>query len=171
MDFTLKTKVTSRGEASVHLKDPGDGVIVERDRLRWLIMSCPCGCGAELPVNLDRRAGPAWRLYETRKGVSVYPSVWRDSDCKSHFIIWRGKILLLGARNRQMTVEDPDAYEGEYAQQILDLLSDAEQSAELISDQIPGSVPWDILRTCRRLTHEGKAIEGKGPSEGYFRRR
>src|SRR6267378_4236509 len=74
---------------------PGDAVLIERGTPRWLLLACPCGCGAELPINLDRRAGKAWRVYKHgTTTLSVYPSVWRDTDCGSHFIIWRGNILL-----------------------------------------------------------------------------
>src|SRR5258708_2177168 len=95
--FTLKATLSSREGISAYLKKPGDGVIVERGRPRWLILACPCGCGSQIPVNLDSRAGPAWRLYRRRSGVTVYPSVWRDSDCESHFIIAHNRIYLFGA--------------------------------------------------------------------------
>jgi hypothetical protein len=169
--FTIRTRVSSRGEASAHLKEPGDAVIVDRQGPRWLILKCPCGCGAELPVNLDRRSGPAWRLYMSRKGVSVYPSVWRDTDCKSHFIIWRNKILMLGPQYDDSWLDETDPAENELAQRVLDALTTHGQSAEEVSDQIPGSVPWDVLRCCQRLSRSGLVIEGHGQERGRFWRR
>lgn len=121
-------------------------------------------------MNLDRRAGPAWRLYESSKGVSVYPSVWRDTDCKSHFIIWRDDILMLGARYGESWIDEAEAGEDELLQRVLEALSNREQSAEEISDQIPDSEPWDVLRCCRRLCLLGKAIEGHQHARGCFRR-
>jgi hypothetical protein len=57
----------------------------------------PRGCGEVFPINLDPRAGPAWRLYsDPRRGVSLYPSVWRESGCESHYVIWRNRIYLFG---------------------------------------------------------------------------
>src|SRR5580700_2686245 len=126
--FTIKARVGSRANASSHLTRPGDAVIVDRQGPRWLILCCPCGCGAEVPVNLDRRAGPAWRLYESPKGMSVYPSVWRDTDCKSHFIIWRDNILLLGPQYGESWTDETEVGEDELIQQVLDALSDREQS-------------------------------------------
>jgi len=167
--FTIKARVKSRAEASAHLRQPGDAVIVDRQGPRWLIMSCPCGCGAELPVNLDRRAGPAWRFYESPKGRSVYPSVWRDTDCKSHFIVWRDKILLFGAHGESWD-DDLEWNDDELLARVRETLSFHEQSAEDISDQIPGSVPWDVLRCCRKLCLMGSAIEGRGNATGRFRR-
>lgn len=171
MRLNIKAKVGSRANASAHLSQPGDAVIVDRQGPRWLVLSCPCGCGAELPVNLDRRAGPAWRLYESRKGTSVYPSVWRDTDCKSHFIIWRDNILMLGARADELWFDDLDSDENDLLRRVLDALSAHERSAEEVSDQIPGSVPWDVLRCCRKLCRLGAAVEGRGEAAGRFRRR
>ncbi|MCP3368646.1 DUF6527 family protein [Bradyrhizobium cajani] len=171
MNFSIKVRVPSRAEASAHLKQPGEAVIVDRKGPRWLIMLCPCGCGSELPVNLDRRTGPAWRLYESPKGASVYPSVWRDTDCKSHFIILRNKILLFGPRGDDWWLDEEELGESELRDRVLETLSAREQSIEEISDRIAGSVPWDVLRCCRKLCRNGKAIEGSDLSKGRFRRR
>jgi hypothetical protein len=169
--FSIKARVSSRANASAHLKRPGDAVIVDRQGPRWLILSCPCGCGAEVPVNLDRRAGPAWRLYESSRGTTVYPSVWRDTDCGSHFIIWRDTISLFGTQHGESWTDEPEAGEDELLQRVLEALSSRGQSAEEISDQIPESEPWDVLRCCRRLCLVGKAIEGLELARGSFRRR
>jgi len=166
----VKARVNSRAEASAHLRQPGDAVIVDRQGPRWLIMSCPCGCGAELSVNLDARAGPAWRLYESPKGRSVYPSVWRDTDCKSHFIVWRDKILMLGADYESWN-DESEWNDDDLLNRVSETLSHHEQSAEQISEQIPGSVPWDVLRCCRKLCRSGTAIEGTGEAIGRFQRR
>jgi len=166
----IKARVNSRAGASAHLRQPGDAVIVDRQGPRWLVLSCPCGCGAEVPVNLDRRAGPAWRMYESPKGTTLYPSVWRDTDCGSHFIIWRDNIYMIGARYGGSWDDAVEDSEGALLQRVLEVLSDSEQSAEEISDRIPGSEPWNVLRTCRRLCRLGKAIEGHDHARGNFRR-
>lgn len=166
--ITIKARVGSRANASTHLRQPGDAVLVNRQGLRWLVLSCPCGCGAELPVNLDRRAGPAWRLYESPKGMSVYPSVWRDTDCKSHFIIWRDHILMLGAGPNELWIDEAESSEDDLLKRVLEALSAREQSVEEISDRIPGSVPWDVLRCCRKLCRLDKAVEGRGAARGLF---
>jgi hypothetical protein len=171
-NLSIKAKVSSRGGASQYLRHPGDAVIVDRGGPRWLILSCPCGCGAELPINLDRRAGPAWRLYVSpKKGISVYPSVWRDTDCKSHFIIWRDKILMMGSREG-LWEDDTESYWNDLDKAVLrSLLKDRQQNAEQISDRVPGSVPWDVLLSCRRLCHRGLAEEGLGDTQGHFKLR
>jgi len=40
-------------------------------------MLCPDGCGERIVLNLDPRAGPAWRLYDRKEKTTLYPSVWR----------------------------------------------------------------------------------------------
>lgn len=122
-------------------------------------------------MNLDRRAGPAWRLYMSHKGLSVYPSVWRDTDCKSHFIIWRNKILMFGPQYGDSWLDDVDPSENELIQRVLDALTTRGQSAEEISDKIPASVPWDVLRCCQKLCRSGLATEGRGQEKGRFSRR
>ena len=42
------------------------------------------------------------------------------------------------------------------------------QSVEQISDKLPGTVPWDVLRSCRRLSERGLATEGGGTAKGHF---
>ncbi len=170
LPLTVKARVNSRANASSLLKRPGDAVIVDRQGPRWLVLSCPCGCGVEVPVNLDRRAGPAWRIYESAYGTSVYPSVWRDTECQSHFIIWRDQIYMIGMGYGGSWIDEIKEGDEKLLQQVLEALSDHEESAEEISDRIPESEPWDVLHCCRRLCWLGKAIEGHHNARGLFRR-
>src|SRR5438309_1731714 len=86
--------VSSRSESSGMLRAPGDAVLVKRGRPRVLLLMCPCGCGEELAILLDDRAGPAWRFYLRGGSITVFPSVWRDTGCESHFILWKDRIYL-----------------------------------------------------------------------------
>jgi hypothetical protein len=43
-------------------------------------------------INLDKKAGTAWRIRLDVEGVTVLPSVWRATGCLSHFIIWKGRV-------------------------------------------------------------------------------
>src|SRR5437016_13100531 len=88
----LRGKTETRDSASPLLSKGGDAVIVERGKPRLLVIRCPCGCGDDLLINLDRRAGAAWRYYQNRWGLTLYPSYWRDSACGSHFIVWNNRI-------------------------------------------------------------------------------
>jgi len=45
-----------------------------------------------LVVNLDARMGKAWRLRESSRGLTLMPSVWRTSGCRSHFVLWNSTV-------------------------------------------------------------------------------
>ena len=170
LPLNLKAVVESRTDVGNLLAKQGDAVVIQRGQPRWMMLKCPCGCGEDIPINLDCRGGKAWRYYDGGgRGVTLFPSVWRDTGCQSHFIVWRGRILLL------------DAYgEGE-ASPLLGLLDlvqrvrSAWPSGAMISyvdvaDQM-GEIPWDVLEACRRLAREGVLVEGSGQQRTMFRRR
>ena len=164
-------RVSTRGDASTYLKSAGDAVLVERGRPRLLVLSCPCGCGEEFPINLDPRAGPAWRLYgNNHTGISLFPSVWREGGCRSHYIIWRDKILLFGQNEEEFdTSPQPDNIP-----QLIDAVQKWLPATALIPfAEIAGAldaVPWDVLTVCRRLVRSGLAREGRGKQRGSFGR-
>ena len=63
---------------------------------KWLVLSCPCGCGERLDVSLMKSARPHWRLTRRMGRVSLWPSVWVDSDkCDCHFWLRNNKVLIL----------------------------------------------------------------------------
>jgi len=163
--------VASRGAASAQLKSAGDAVLVERGRPRLLLLSCPCGCGEEFPINLDERAGPAWRLYRSaHAGISLFPSVWRESGCRSHYIIWRNTILLFGQNEEEFdTVTQGDELVV-LSEAVLGRLSAAGLTPFADLAVSLNAVPWDVLVVCRRLVRAGLAREGAGKQRGAFGR-
>lgn len=89
---------------------PYDTVRVEElpDRLRertvylvgegknlWVAaMTCPCGCNETIQLNLLAGRRPKWSVSETPNyTVSLHPSVWRKSGCKSHFFFRNSEII------------------------------------------------------------------------------
>lgn len=173
LKLNLKGTVSSRADASPLLVNPGDAVLVERDTPRWLVLKCPDGCGDELPINLDSRAGKAWRMYKSpRLGLTLYPSIWRDTGCEAHFIIWRSVILLFGDWNDS----DYDRFwEDEAYERLRDAVLDhlpiekMKHFAE-IADEID-ELPWDVLRACRELVKRNLALEGEKKLRQYFKRK
>ena len=165
--------VTSRSETSGMLHAAGDAVLVERGRPRVLILACPCGCGEELAINLDNQAGPAWRLYRRNRAVTIFPSVWRETGCESHFIVWKDQIYLFGAFHDDdggYVDELPSDDEAVSHELVLDALSSSSlETFSSIADRLD-ALPWAVLAVCRRLVAEGAAIEGKGKRRGHFRR-
>jgi len=164
--------VQNRAAAAGFVKAPGDAVLVERGRPRLLVLSCPCGCGEELPINLDWRAGPAWRFYQHRRsGRSLFPSVWRETGCQSHFIIWRDRILVFGQAEEDLDIPSPTEEMKLFADAVLERLPDSGLiSFGEIADSLD-EIPWDVLTACRRLVRTGRAREGRGKQRGHFGRR
>jgi hypothetical protein len=57
-------------------------------------MTCPCGCGKRIELNLIPSVRPAWSASLHADGtVSLHPSVWRQKGCGSHFILRHGKVM------------------------------------------------------------------------------
>ena len=69
--IALKAEVASRVGATELLKEPGDAVLVVRGTPRWLLLRCTCGCGEEIPVNLDSRSGKVRRAAREPDCLSV----------------------------------------------------------------------------------------------------
>jgi hypothetical protein len=134
---------------------------------------CPSGCGDELAINLDRRAGPAWRLYRTEAALTLFPSVWRDTGCESHFIIWRSRIYLFGSKADDEDGDRLDLWSGETAvgrEVVLSALSPSNfEDVPTIADRLD-ALPWEVLMVCRQLVRDDLAIEGQGRHRTCFRR-
>ncbi len=150
--------VTSRGEAGSRLERPGDLVVVQRARPRLLVVLCPDGCGAEVVVNVDPRAGSAWELYRSTRGVSVYPSIWREDGCRSHFVIWNGRVFLFQADEEW----SPTADDTNVRDRVEAALSYRDQHYSDVAARI-GEVPWAVLAECEALLRKGRARRGAKP--------
>ncbi len=58
------------------------------------IMPCPCGCKEKLYINFIEDQHPCWTYeIEDSKKITLYPSLWRKTGCKSHFFIRKGKTV------------------------------------------------------------------------------
>lgn len=172
VQLKYKGTVASRSDASSKLIKPGDAVIIERGYPRWVVMKCPDGCGDELPINIDRNAGPAWRLYHSpRLGLTLYPSVWRDTGCESHFIVWRNHIILfegLDDWENDKFWED-QSYDNLRVAVLGRMPKDKMAHFSEIADEL-GELPWDVLRVCRDLVKRKLAIEGEKKLRQRFKR-
>ena len=158
--------VETRGDALSAVPETGDVVLVSRSGTdRWLVFRCPCGCGTELPINLDKRTGPAWKLYYPGSQASLYPSVWRESGCEAHFILSRGRVWLLGGS------DDDWSRDTVVDEVLLDLvrqtLTDVPAHYFDIAEQV-GAEPWETYEACRRLVRQDEAEQGRGSKWGLY---
>lgn len=111
-------------------------------------------------------------MYKGRnEAVTLYPSVWRESGCESHFIIWRNQIWLFGTNDDEL--EDSELADESLPtrEAVLDRLpKDALISFYDVAEALD-AIPWDVLRICRRLVRAGAATEGTGKGRGSFGRK
>jgi hypothetical protein len=147
------------GDAQPLLVQSGDVVIVVREHPRWIVMSCPCGCGETLRVNLDRRAGPAWRIWRGPTGLTLYPSVSRNTGCRTHFIVWDDHIWHSGIWPDLDDVAD-------LASTVLRRLGNTGRSALDLADELL-VLPWRVTVVLRNLQRRGLVRE-LPPKSGHF---
>jgi len=147
------------GSAKAALIETGDVAVVVRGRPRWLLMRCPDGCGEDISVNLDQRAGKAWRLHD-RGTLSVFPSIWRESGCESHFVIWRNGIWW--GYDWELESDSP-----ELETQLIGLLAQVGRPMDVlaISTQLDAE-SWTVLLVCNKLLRE-KRINREGMPGAY----
>lgn len=158
----LQARVDSRDEARRLVTQPGDAVLIVRGRPRSVVMGCPCGCGDQLTINLDSRSGPAWRFVERSEEVTLYPSVWRESGCKSHFVVWQNQIYLFGQND--LDRRRHPKLEGRVYKQLAD--GQAHHFAD-IADALD-ELPWSVLVACENLASDRKIRELEKPNRGTF---
>lgn len=159
----LKGEVVQRHEADDLLTEPGAAVLVKRGVLRSIVIACPDGCGEHLTINLDVRAGRAWRYYNRGSDVSLFPSIWRDSGCRSHFIVWRSRIYWCDW-NEELDIPMEDV-----VAQVKLKLTSSFMGYVALADQLD-LVPWAVLSACNVLARQGFAVAGVGDRRGQFKR-
>lgn len=160
-------QVEHRHEADAITSAPGDVALVVRGRPRSVVICCPDGCGERLTINVDERAGPAWDVFNGPKGFSLFPSVWRDSGCKSHFIVWRD--VLIWCDRFEHGNREPRIADAGLEERVLMRLSSQLQSYRTIALEL-GEVPWDVSRACRSLVRRGMAAPGPPTMKEHYRR-
>jgi hypothetical protein len=147
------------------LKKAGDTVVVVRGVPRMLLMRCPCGCGDDLSINLDGRAGPAWRHYIRRGALTLFPSYWRDSHCGSHFILWKNQIVWCDWDDEGYWSQSTEI-EG----RVLAALPHDWIKYEELAEQLD-EIPWDVLRACYALVRQRLAEQHSDRRTGAFRKK
>jgi hypothetical protein len=168
--IAFKGFASDRGEAGSSIRKPGDLVIIRRERLpRWAVLRCPSGCGDDVILNLDRRTGRAWSLYKgPGKLVSIYPSIWRDTGCGSHFIIWNNRVIWCDYDETPLDSGEVIADVG--STPILKIL--AENRGYISYVDIAArldAIPWDVLVICQRLVRDRRIEEEQSKERGRFR--
>lgn len=158
--------ISSVSDLSVRLEQPGDFVIVMRDVPRTFIMLCPDGCGERVVLNLDERMGAAWRAYNRKGKTSLFPSVWRDTGCKSHFVLWNNVICWFDRYDIERASELGSGLENRvYSRLPFSKFVHFCELADALEE-----IPWDVLRVCKNLCSRSLATEGMGSAQGMFKK-
>lgn len=86
-------------------------VVGTLERPKWAVLSCPCGCGHVLNVNLMRTVRPSWNMTVHGDGtLTLLPSLWvRDAACRSHFFLFRSRIVWARPDDHEIPPEDSGA--------------------------------------------------------------
>lgn len=163
----LNGVVATHSEAVAKLTKPGDVAVVKRGILRSIVMRCPDGCGDTITLNLDPRTDKAWRLYHSRSGLTLFPSVWRDTGCRSHFILWNDVLYWVDIYDidEKMLPQEKELEDRVWSVLKPDVLTDF----VVLADSM-GKIPWAVLDACRRLVKMGRAVAGDGPLRTSFKR-
>lgn len=60
---------------------------------KWALFRCPCGCNSVITLSLQQAHRPHWTLRTSKNNRPIlYPSVWRDVGCMSHFWVQDGRV-------------------------------------------------------------------------------
>jgi len=107
------------GAATILEKAPTNAEVNEQDFIivvyqgidRWALFKCPCGCGDVISLPLAAPHKPRWSVYVDEKGfASLYPSVWRNTGCMSHFIVRSGIVFWAGRTGVSPFIASPKHY-------------------------------------------------------------
>ncbi|MES2523230.1 MAG: DUF6527 family protein [Gemmatimonadota bacterium] len=91
--FDAIERVAGQGEARATVdRWPGRLAVVVRGIPRSVVFACPCACGDVIVINLDPAVADAWRMRVEDEQLTLLPSVWRTTGCRSHFIVWRNGV-------------------------------------------------------------------------------
>lgn len=72
-------------------------IVCPMSRPKWTLFLCPCGCNSVITLSLQHAHRPHWSLRQSANNRPIlYPSVWRDIGCMSHFWINDGRVFWCG---------------------------------------------------------------------------
>jgi len=68
--------------------------VLAAQRPKWALFQCPCGCQSVVTLSLQLIHKPHWSVTKSPENrPNLYPSVWRDKGCLSHFWIKDGRVF------------------------------------------------------------------------------
>ena len=107
------------GRVVIRSKAPANGEIEERAIVQvvyngkpyWCLFRCPCGCMRVVSLSLQKNHEPHWEIKISESGSpSLFPSVWQNTGCLSHFWIDGGNVLWCGNSGIKPWLAEPNFY-------------------------------------------------------------
>lgn len=72
-------------------------IVAPGGKSKWAMFRCPCDCKSVITLPLQATKRPHWTCGKSKAGrPTLYPSIWRDVGCLSHFILEDGRIYWCG---------------------------------------------------------------------------
>lgn len=85
--------------------------VIHENNPYWAMFKCPCGCGTVISLSLQKIHKPSWTVEKTKAGrPSLYPSVWQNTGCCSHFWIKDGRVNWCSNSGIEPWVAEPEHY-------------------------------------------------------------
>ncbi|WP_404550722.1 DUF6527 family protein [Bradyrhizobium niftali] len=86
-------------------------VVTYKGTQRWALFKCPCTCGEVISLPLQTSHSPHWKVTVSEAGrPTLYPSVWRNKGCMSHFWIEDGRVSWTSDTGMAPWVAKPGLY-------------------------------------------------------------
>jgi hypothetical protein len=122
-------------------------------------------------VNLDREVGPAWTVYCEGPDISLFPSIWLETECHCHFIVWRSRLYVFSTSRARGIPSTALPISEELIDNIMQVLPGKGLVQFTDVAEALDVVPWDVLEACNILVKRGVITRGKGSKENFFGRR
>ena len=85
--------------------------VIYQNKPFWGLFQCPCGCGAVISLSLQTVHKPHWKLRNTKNNrPTLYPSVWQNKGCCSHFWIKDGSVYFCDNTGAEPWIAKPEFY-------------------------------------------------------------
>ena len=109
--FFKKISVKEKAPHNNSLEEKEFVEVVYNKKPYWAIFKCPCGCSNIISLSLQDVHHPHWKVSFSKNGLpTIYPSIWQNIGCFSHFWIENGRIIWCHSSGIEPWIADPKHY-------------------------------------------------------------
>lgn len=89
----LDVRQVEKPPSNANIENNAFYFVISNNKPKWVLFCCPCGCKSIITLSLQHNHRPHWQLKRSNDSrPTLYPSVWRDIGCMSHFWIADGRV-------------------------------------------------------------------------------